>query len=620
LIAALQHDPGKQRRTLLIIGVVVLLGNATALGWKLSQKPVLQIEQAPPPPPVCLGAHPKLADVWHEDREQAIAATFAARTDSWAPDVAAEVQRRLDAWTERWTSGRIEACEATEVRGEQSMELMDLRIACYDRKLREFEPTVELLANADDQVARKAVDLVTELPALEACDDVEGLRASGPPPADPQVAAQVEDIRAGLAGVRTLRKAGRYDQALTELEPLIASAAATGHAPVHFEALRLQGRLLDTTGKHEQARQVLEQAALGSLSVRDDDSAFDGFQALAYSWGYQASDYEAGMRWARLAEALLARSSEPSPAKRSDIASEIGMIEFQASHFEAARRQIGLALALDTERLGPDHPDLASSLDVLGAIELRTGNYEPAREIFRRSLAIVERTHGSAHPDLAPPLNNLALAHERLAEFDEAAKLFERVLDILTAAHGPDHPNVGLIEMNLGGILLLAGKHDEAGPHLERAVTTLEQALGPDHPLVGRALTMRGDWELEIGEVAVALASYQRSLDVRRKALGPDHADLSLSHLGLGKALLAAKRDREAVRELERAVELLIGGDGSDPIDRGLARFALAQALARSGDRARVPELLDAAREDFGAGGVRAAADLAKLEAWAATQ
>jgi serine/threonine protein kinase/tetratricopeptide (TPR) repeat protein len=616
LLTALLDEPNQRRRNLLLVGVLLAVSNAL-LVWMYSREPKLLIEQ---PSTRCSGAADRLAEVWNEDRERTIAATFAARTDTWAPDVAAEVQRRLNAWAARWTSGRTEACEATKVRGEQSEELMDLRITCYDRKLREFTPTVELLATADDQIARKAVDLVADLPVLDDCDDAEGLRASGPAPIDPVVAEQVEDIRAGLAEVRSLRKAGRFDRALTKVEPLVAAAAASGHAPVHFDALRQQGRLLDTTGKHEQARVLLEQAAFGSLSVRDDDAAFDALDALIYNVGYTAADYEAGMRWAKLAEALLARRSEPSPAKRSDLAAQIGMVEFQASHFDAARTQIDLALAIDTERLGPDHPELANQLDVLGAIELRTGNYQRAKELFQRSLAIVERTHGSTHPDLAPPLNNLALAHERLAEFDEAAELFERVLALLIASYGPDHPNVGLIEMNLGGILLLAGKPDQAGPHLEKAVTTIEKALGGEHPLVGRALTMRGDWELETQRIDVALASYQRSLDIRRTALGKDHADLSLSHLGLGKALLAADRPRDAVRELDRAVELLTTGDGSDPIDRGLAYFALAQALAKTGDRTRVPELLDEARKDFEAGGVRAAADLAKLEAWAAAE
>ncbi|MFV8753756.1 tetratricopeptide repeat protein [Nannocystaceae bacterium ST9] len=614
LLAALSDDPSQRRRTRLLFGGA-LLAFASTLAWGLlrSPEPPAIVEA----PAKCTGASAALAEVWNPERAQAIATTFAARSESWAPDVAAEIDRRLGEWTERWTSGRTGACEATEVRGEQSAELMDLRIACYDRKLRELAPVVELLASADDQVARKAVDVVASLPQLDGCDDAEGLRAQVPPPADPAIAKQVDDVRIGQAEARSLSSAGRFDRALEKLEPLVPLAEQTGYAPLRFDVLRQHGRLLDKTGKPEQARALLEQAAFGSLGLRDDDVALDAIEGLIFNVGYDAADYEAGMRWAKLGEALLARQHEPSPSHRASLVQQIGMVEFQAGHFDAARSRIDEALQLDSARLGAEHPKLANGLDVLGAIELRTGNYQQAATLFRRSLAIVEKARGRTHPDLAPPLNNLALAHERLAEFDQSAAMFARVLDLLITAHGPEHPNVGLIEMNLGGVLLLAGKPDEAGPHLEAAVTTLEKALGSDHPLVGRALTMRGDWELETGKLELALASYQRSLAIRRAALGDDHIDLSLSHLGLGKALLANGREREAIRELERAVVMLTTGEGSDPIDRGLARFALAQALAAGGERARVPELLTAAREDFAAGGIRAAADLAKLEAWA---
>jgi tetratricopeptide (TPR) repeat protein len=618
LLAALADDPSVRRRQVLVFGGIALAFAAT-LGWGLSRNGE-QIIAAAEPPPKCTGAPAALAEVWTPAREQAIAATFAARKDSWAGDVAAEVARQLGDWTSRWTSGRTRACEATEVRGEQSAELMDLRIACYDRKLRELAPVVTLLEQADDQVAKKAVNVVANLPALEPCDDADTLRAQVPTPSDPAVAARVDEIRVGMAQARSESSAGRYDRALEILEPLVAAAETTSYAPLHYDALRQYGRLLAKRGKPDDAIAASERAAFGAMQVRDDEVALDAIEALIGYVGYDAADYAAGMRWAKLGQALLGRQHEPSVMHRAALAEQLGMVELQAGHFDAARTQITESIALEAGLRGPEHPGLTNQYDVLGAIELRTGNYREAAALFRRSLAITEKATGRTHPDLAPALNNLALAHERLAEFDEAAALFERVLALLTAAHGPDHPNVGLIEMNLGGILLLAGKPDAAGPHLDTALTTIEKALGGEHPLFARALTMHGDWKLEIGELEAARSDYQRSLDIRRAALGNDHLDLSLSHLGLGKALLALARTREAVRELERAAELLTTGEGSDPIDRGLARFALAQALAAAGDAQRVPALLDAAREDYRVGGIRAQADLDKLEAWASSQ
>jgi eukaryotic-like serine/threonine-protein kinase len=170
--------------------------------------------------------------------------------------------------------------------------------------------------------------------------------------------------------------------------------------------------------------------------------------------------------------------------------------------------------------------------------------------------------------------------------------------------------------MNLGGILLLAGRRDEAGPELVRAVEILEAAVGPEHQIVGRALTMRGDWERESGELETALASYQRSVAIRTAALGEDHPDLSLSLLGTGRTLLELGRASEAVHDLDRAVTLLDDPD-ADPIDRGIARFHLARALAAAKQPERITALLEAARADFEKGGIRAKADREALEVWA---
>ena len=137
---------------------------------------------------------------------------------------------------------------------------------------------------------------------------------------------------------------------------------------------------------------------------------------------------------------------------------------------------------------------------------------------------------------------------------------------------------------------------------------------------------MRGDWERETGQLDTALRSYERAVEIRALALGEEHADLGLSLTGLGRASLALERPREAAEQLERALALLDTED-ADPIDRGLARFHLARALAaaRAGESGapsdptdEIDELLAAARVDFERGGVRARGELEALEAWAA--
>ncbi|KIG12273.1 High-affnity carbon uptake protein Hat/HatR [Enhygromyxa salina] len=611
LLDALAVDPREGRRRRLVGGAALLVfAGAAAFGLTRTPEPVVDA-------PKCQGAQAALEQVWGESARAAITSGYAALDKPWAKPVGAEVERQLNAWGQRFTAGRTQACAATLIDAAQSAELMDLRMACYARKLDELAPVVTLIGAGDEALLGKGVELVSSLPKLETCDDAAGLRAVAAPPTDPERVAALARVREGLAAARTQGFAGQPEPALAQVEALRADAEAVDYPPLLAEFDLRHGLLLEANGKHDEAKTTLERAAISAIAARDDDVAGHALEQLTDLVGYTDSDYDGGMRWAKLAQALLDRTPSPSKRRRAELAEQIGMVEFAANHFDAAREQIQIALELGAELDGAEHPSLANPINVLGGIHLRTGEYEQAGALFGRALKITERAYGPTHPQAAFPLSNLALVHERLAQFDEAAQMFRRVIAILSAANGEGHPNVGLSKMNLGGILLLAKRPDEAGAELVSAIEILEQSVGADHQLVARALTMRGDQQRAIGEVDQAVVSYGRAIEIRVATLGGDHPDLALSKLGLGRAMLELGRVDEAVGLLESAV-LLLETEDADPIDRGLARFALAQALDAAGMGERVGVLVDGARGDFAAGGVRAAGDLAELEAWVA--
>lgn len=613
LLDALADDPS-QRRKSRVLAALIFAGFAAAIAWGATRD---RGAAANAPPPKCASAGDGVDRVVGDDARRAIANAYAGTDDAGLGPIAAEVDRQLDTWAGTWASLRTDACEATEVAGEQSAELMDLRMACYDRALADVGATVELLRAGEAAVLAKGVDLVSALPGLEHCANAKLLRAAHAPP-DPAIATDVEAVRAELARVRSLRRAGRPEDALALVETLHGRAEALTYPPLIAETSHQLGRQLAANGKHEDGQRALEQAFYAALRVGDDHLAQNAIEQLVFEVGYHDADYEAGMRWAAIGSALIARDGSEGSRNQADLAEQVATVELQAGNLDQAREQGRRALAIRAELVGPEHTSLTNAHNVVGAADLRGGRYAEAAASFEQALAIATRAYGPEHPEVAFPLNNLALAYERQAKFDESAEALTRVLAILEGSFGPEHPNVGLTKMNLGGILLLADQIDEATPHLEAAVTLLEAALGEDHQVVARALTMRGDGERLRGELEIARASYARSLAIREAELGADHVDNSLSLLGLGRTELLLGNPDEAARHLQRAVELL-DDEHSDPIDRGLARFELAKALSRAGDDARVGALLDAARADFEAGGVRAEADLATLEAWAET-
>jgi hypothetical protein len=118
LLAALEHRrrSGARRRIAIVAGAAALAGVA-AVAWIGAERP-------------CRDAARKLDGVWDDDRREQVAAGIDATGVAFAGDTRERVVPVLDAWAEGWISAHTDACEATKVHGEQSEELLDLRIAC----------------------------------------------------------------------------------------------------------------------------------------------------------------------------------------------------------------------------------------------------------------------------------------------------------------------------------------------------------------------------------------------------------------------------------------------------------------------------------------------------------
>jgi serine/threonine-protein kinase len=67
-----------------------------------------------------------------------------------------------------------EACEATQVRGEQSAEVLDLRMSCLQERLGGMRALTDLFTEASGDVVENAVSAVNALGSLDRCADVSG--------------------------------------------------------------------------------------------------------------------------------------------------------------------------------------------------------------------------------------------------------------------------------------------------------------------------------------------------------------------------------------------------------------------------------------------------------------
>jgi serine/threonine-protein kinase len=289
LLDALGKNPSVQRRKWLTIVASALLPVALGIG-------VRQTLAGREPP--CGGGPAKLADIWElqapgvpeSARKAQIHRAFLATGKGYAADVYATVTKMLTGYARNWANMHREACEATEIRREQSPEVLDLRMACLQERLGGLRALTSVFSEANGQVVENAVGAVNALESLDRCADVPLLRAVLRPPEDGETRARVDHVRDRLAGVKARFDSGKWKEAEADTPKLISEARALDYGPLVAEALSLHGLMLskinDNRRVHEGER-ALTEAFWAADASRHDEIRAHAATILVYLLGYQ---------------------------------------------------------------------------------------------------------------------------------------------------------------------------------------------------------------------------------------------------------------------------------------------------------------------------------------------
>ena len=205
-------------------------------------------------PRCAAAAERELAGVWDAARRERGAAPRSRRPASRSPrDAFAAVDAQRSTTTRaRWVAMRGDACEATRVRGEQSEELLDLRMACLQRRLARRAARSSTCSRPPTATSWRAPPKPRgSLPPLDACADTEALRAPVRPPADPKTRQRVDAAqqdardRARAVAGRALRRAPRSCSRRSSPRRNVL-----GWRPLEGEVLLAAAQLADSTGDY----------------------------------------------------------------------------------------------------------------------------------------------------------------------------------------------------------------------------------------------------------------------------------------------------------------------------------------------------------------------------------
>ena len=485
-------------------------------------------------------------------------------------------------------------CEATHVSGEQSAELLDLRMRCLDERLGELRELVHVLAAPDAGVLAQAGRATAALGDLAECADAAGLRASSPAPRDPQARARLAEIHGLLATARALRDTARYREGVAVADTAVQWARAVEQGPALAEALYWQGALRVQAGDYAGAEAAFGEGGRAALAGGQLRVAARILVELVAVLGVSQSHHEQATQWSPWARAAIAGSGGDPPllarlmryeglvlVGQGQRAAGLGRLQEAL----AAHERLTTAAPLDLAAL---HTDLGHALDRMGQLDEALQHHQRAREITRRELGPAHPTTIAAQYDIASVLTGKGEHAAGRALLVEVLAGFERTL-------GPRHVKVGLTQELLATVSIFEGKYEEALGWYARAEAIGVLSFGRGSveaaaTMAGRALVLE-----QLGRLGEAEAIVLQVLATYEEKLGPKHPDVARALLGLG-TIHTKRGDHPRAREyLQRSVEIMAGVPGVSALELAGHLGFLADVQRRTGEHAQALASLERA-------------------------
>jgi tetratricopeptide (TPR) repeat protein len=609
LLAALAANPQRARRRRLRIGAAfsMVLATAGLSWWAITRSDRL-----------CKSALEQVGAVWNPPLKQSLQAAFAA---TGRPDAKAQwdlAQRGLELWWQAWGSTRTEACEATRVRGEQSDQILGLRMACLDRRREETRALLDLFQHADGDVVAKAPEAIDALTSVRSCSDVEALLAPVPPPTDPVGKTRLEQLRAKLGESKVRFDAGKYPAALALSSEAALAAKGLGYRPAIAEALLLQGRQQEHLGDLKLAEQTLLDAIVAAEAGRHDEITARAATHLMLVLGARQARYSEAQTWGKLAEGAIGRLGGSAELQARLFKSQ-GLVLYAQGQVTPAIEHQQRALAL-LEKLEPNSLSLAETLNDLGAALRGGGKPKEALAAFERALSILVQKVGADSDLIATTRNGIGNVYMLEGRFDEAFGAYRQALEIFEKTLGPTHFRTVTTLNNLGVVLAEQSRFADALPYFERVLEARRTTLKETDSKLADAQSNVAMLLVELGRYDDALAHFEKAKEILQ-GYPLDHFSQSEYLLGFAKIHLARAAPQKAVDALERVLALCEKKEGFRfDYTRARANFLLGKALWNSKlERPRALSLANAARDalvQFGRERFRR--DLAEIEGWLA--
>jgi serine/threonine protein kinase/tetratricopeptide (TPR) repeat protein len=496
-------------------------------------------------PPTCPDSRTRVATIWNE----ATADELAHRWTQSGPGRASsrawmQVQGRIDAWVDVWTTAHGEVCEAHLIRHESSDALHDRQMACLDRQLGSLADLLELLGGLTSDEQLVGVDATLALPRVEDCLDRDRL-LDAPEYADP---GQRDELERELARIDLLAALGRWER-VREQSARLAEATANepDYADLHVMAKLQMAGALEDADEPEAAERAAIEAARVAVTMTQAEVRGYAFVILANVM-VTRNNHAEGERWLSLALAIAEKSDSPHLVR------EVAKIE---SRLAAMLGKHDLALqanqrALEHTNVQAEPLEHAGLMRQFALLHLQKGDIEAALREYASASEVLERETAGTHPELPEILYDQAVAYEDLGRLSEAEVMLERAAARSAELLGERAPYTIIARGRQAKVHGMLGECERARRELDELMPDAREHLREPSSRLLQFLAWRaGVCGYSTPE---ALPLSEEILTLTIEAVGPDHIAAHVAKVGIGVAALWRGDLVRARAELEQGL------------------------------------------------------------------
>ncbi|MBK7830343.1 serine/threonine-protein kinase [Nannocystis sp.] len=575
LLVALERGPIQRRRLLLASAA----GLALAAGF-------VSVELGVGARELCPGTNQALLDTWSPERRDEVRRAYQATQPAELARPAWErLAGQIDRYAGEWAMASREACERTQLHGQQTGRSLFARRLCLEERRQELADLVELIDRRDLAVSGGALELIARLQPIDRCQRDANIDVQA-------IERREETAHRDLRRARALQLVGRAGEARQQIAGLRATARRLGDRELEAEVLLLRGTIEAREHRdHVAATQTLGDAAALVANRGPSPAAPAIWNELALLAADVTEDAKQARMWLKLAQG--AAGDPPEPLLQAAQLETESYIELLAGRLDRVLQLRRRALELRERLQSRSHPEVARARMLVANALAEQGKPEQTRELLLSLLAEQREQLGPSHPSLLAIELSLAYAHIDLEDYAraessltqaraEAVRLYGassvRVasLDVLLAQLDIDPDPAAKIHRLRGAIAVFTAERPPAYSERSYALQLLanllhlteqhEAALAVNRELLAlhdagarlditSVLVNIGDYLCLLDRCAEAVVPYARLMALPGLERTPGGAALPLQ--GLGRAHLDAGQPRLALLYFEQALAIL---------------------------------------------------------------